>query len=473
MRYDFAILGAGPGGMQAALQASRAGARVMVIDRDNTYGGACVHRATVPSKTLRETALALQNFRQRTAGYFPIEVREDLQVASLMSRKQEVILGLERSLRQMAESAGVEYLHGRGSFESPHTLRVLRVNGESTQVEAAHIVVATGSTPRKPDNIDIDHEHLFDSDSILSMIYLPESLLVLGSGVIATEYATVFASLGVAVTMIDRPARPLEFLDGELCSRLVEDFTASGGLWMGSQSIVGARRSGMGEVEVELGSGEIIRGRKLLCALGRSGNTRGLGLAAAGLEANNRGNLTVNEHFQTAQPHIYAVGDVAGPPALASASAEQGRRAILHALGRPVSEPFTTVPIGVYCIPEMACVGLSLEAAQKQYGDCLSGSASFGDTARGLISANARGMLKLVADPAGEQLLGVHAVGEGAAELVHIGQLAMLSHQPVHFFVDHTFNYPTLAEAYRLAAIQLLRQRDANQSRALASLSTT
>jgi NAD(P) transhydrogenase len=333
------------------------------------------------------------------------------------------------------------------------------VRGESRAARGEFIVVATGSHPRVPTDIPVDHEHVLDSDSILSMTYLPASLAVLGAGVIASEYASIFASLGVTVTMIDAASRPCAFLDAELTDRFLESFTHAGGRFIGQQKAAHVAWDGVSQVVTTLTGGEIIRSEKVLFALGRAANLDGLDLAKAGLEAGSRGTLLVDAHCRTSVAHIYAVGDVIGAPALASTSMEQGRRAMCHAFGLPQGQAPETIPLGVYTIPEMSSVGLSESEAISRHGGALVGRARFEEVARGQIAAIEDGLLKLVADAAGQRVLGVQIVGEGAAELVHIGQMALIAGATVDIFIDNIYNFPTMAEAYRVAALDIARQR--------------
>jgi NAD(P) transhydrogenase len=349
--------------------------------------------------------------------------------------------------------------HGRARFVSPHALEVLAPDGSQRQVSGEIIVIATGSQPRTPPEVPVDHEHILDSDSMLSLMYLPASLTVLGSGVIACEYASIFAALGVQVTIIDRYERPLGFLDAELTQRFVHSFEAHGGRFLGQQHVLNVAWDGLSTVVTTLAGGCTIRSEKLLCAMGRVANIARLNIAAAGLVCAPSGLLEVDAHCRTAVPHIYAVGDIIGPPALASCAMEQGRRAIRHALGLAVEHPPELIPMGLYTIPEMASVGLNEAEARQRYGGVLVGRARFDELARGQIAGITDGLLKLVADAQGQRLLGAQIIGEGATELIHVGQMGLLTHCDVDTFVDHIFNFPTLAEGYRVAALHIATQR--------------
>jgi NAD(P) transhydrogenase len=457
--YDVVVIGGGPAGQHAAVHAARSGRSVVLIEREASIGGACVARGTIPSKTLRETALALTGFRRKSGDVCPMELGEDVQVASLMTRLEQVVTAHQSYMGAQMMRDKVELRHGRARFIDPHTVEIGGVDGRKLLVSGTTIVIASGSRPRSPAEIPVDHTHILDSDSILSMTYLPRSLTVLGAGVIACEYASIFAALGTQVTIIDKGERPLAFLDRELTSRFVEAFTATGARFLGKRSTATVEWDGLGEVVTTLQDGEVVRSEKLLCALGRVANLEHLDIAKAGLAATDRGLIKVNAELRTSVAHIFAVGDVIGPPSLASSSMDQGRRAMCHALGQDPGVPAELIPMGIYSIPEMSQVGLTAEQATERHGGCLVGRAPFAEIARGQIAAIQDGLLKLVADPAGKRLLGVQVVGEGAAELTGIGQMALITGQEIDVFINNTFNFPTLAEGYRIAAMDIAYQR--------------
>ena len=455
---DVLVLGSGPAGQKAAIQAVKAGKTVVLIEHERAIGGACVHRGTIPSKTLRESAAQATRLA-RDAAIWGVSPRVGVEVSSLMARLDRVVSAHAHYMGRQIDRNGIERHHGRARFVSPDTVEMMTVAGERAQFSAGVIVVATGSRPRTPPEIPIDHENVLDSDSILSMLYLPASLTVLGGGVIASEYASIFAALGVKVTMIDRADRPLKFMDGELVAKFVEAFQRVGGTYIGEQTIGGVTFDGVSQVLTTLSDGRVVTSDKMLVALGRAANVDELNLPAAGLSPNARGLLEVDEHCRTTNPRVYAVGDVVGPPSLAATAMEQGRRAARHALGLGEDPGTNTIPIGIYTIPEMASVGLSEDEAKKRGGAALVGRARFDEVARGQISGITDGLLKLVADGAGKKVLGVHIVGEGATELVHVGQMALLGNMDVDTFVENIFNFPTLAEAYRVAALDLVAKR--------------
>ncbi len=362
-------------------------------------------------------------------------------------------------MSRQLDRGGIVRWHGRARFIDARTVEARGIDGSRRRARGGVIVIATGSRPRTPNDIPVDHDKILDSDSFLSMIYLPKSLTVLGGGVIASEYAAIFAALGVKVTMLDKSDRPLGFLDPELADRFVASFTAAGGRWIGKRKPVKVEWDGLESVVTTLDDGTVLTSEKLLCALGRVANLDALNLAAAGLAATDRGLMTVDGDCRTAVEHIYAIGDVIGAPSLASAAMEQGRRAIAHAFGLPAGASALHQPMGIYTIPEIAAVGLSEADARKRPDGALVGRADFADLARGQIAAIPDGLLKLIADGSGRKLLGVHIIGEGAAELVHIGQMALIAGMDIDAFIANTFNFPTLAEAYRLAALDIAHQR--------------
>lgn len=458
LSYDLVVIGSGPAGQKAAVQGAKAGKRVAVVERSRDLGGSCVHHGTIPSKTLRENALRVKNMRLN-AELAHFELPEALELATLIDRLEEVLAEHDKYMRKQLERNDIDLIHGRAKFLSNTEIEITTVKNDRHVLRAQHIIIATGSTPRKPPNIPVDHENIFDSDSILSMLYLPSSLTVLGGGVIASEYASIFQALGVKVTMIDRYPQPLGFLDSDLTENFVRAFEGMGGTWMGNTNVNVCEWNGVDAVIVRCEDGREVRSEKLLCAAGRIANVNDLNIEAAGLEINESGLITVNEKLQTAVDNIYAAGDVIGPPSLASASMEQGRRASCNALGIPLGEMNNTIPSGIYSIPELSAVGLSETQAKKKYGDTLVGKARFNEIARGQISGIQNGMLKIVSDSEGKKVLGVMIVGEGATELVHIGQMALLANADVDIFVESIFNFPTLAEAYRVAALDIIGQR--------------
>jgi NAD(P) transhydrogenase len=451
LRCDVLVLGAGPAGHKAAIQAAKAGKQVLLVDRDPAAGGECVQRGTIPSKTLRESACYLVGLRARSEGAFDISVPAQAKVASLMKRLKSVRRSHESYLDGQLERNGVQRMRGRARFVSPELVEVRSPDRSVRLVRAALVVIATGSRPRQPEHVPVDHEHVLDSDSILSLIYLPQSLAVLGAGVIACEFASIFAALGVEVTLIDAGTRPLSFVDPELTQRYLAAFEKMGGRFVPQQKTRSVRWDGSAVV-TECEGGEVLRTEKVLCALGRVANVGELGLEAAGIELSPRGHIPVDANLHTKLAHVYAAGDVVGPPALAATAVDQGRRAVRHALGLPLQQSGDCVPVGIYTIPEIASVGMTEPQAVEAFGSALVGRARFEELARAQINGQTDGLLKLIADPRG-RIVGAHIVGEAATELVHVAQMAMVGNLTLEAFVDNVFNFPTMAEAYRVAAI--------------------
>ena len=456
--FDVIVIGSGPAGQKAAVQSAKKGKRVAIIEQDRFLGGACVHRGTIPSKTLRENALRVKKMREN-ASLCSFELGEDTEVAALLDRLGAVIDAHDGFLVRQVERNGIVRLHGRAHLRDPKTLGLEGLSGEEVIYSAESFVIATGSVPRHPKGLPIDHENIFDSDSILTMTYLPPSLTVLGGGVIASEYASIFQALGVKVTMIDRYERPLGFMDGDLVERFLATFQEMGGTWLGNKTVEHVEWDGVAEVVACCDDGTEYRNAKLLVAAGRVANVQGLGLDHLGIELNAQGNIPVDEHLCTEVPGVFAAGDVIGPPALASASMEQGRRAARNALGVEIGKTAKLIPAGIYAIPELSGVGLTEQQAKEQ-GGAIVGTAGFDEISRGQISGAKDGLLKIICDADGDKILGVQIVGEGATELVHIGQMAMLSGSSVDIFVESIFNFPTFAEAYRVAALSVIGQRN-------------
>jgi len=449
-RVDLCVIGAGPAGQKAAIQAAKAGRSVVIVERDRRVGGACVHTGTIPSKALREQA-------RRRAGQ--VDGSRPIALYDLLAGVESIVAAHDRYMGQQLARNGVRCLRGQARFVDGATLQVQRIDGSRYALDAASYLIATGSRPRAPAAIEVDHEHILDSDSILGLAWLPRSLIVLGGGVIASEYACTFSALGCKVVQIDRAERPLGFLDAEILEHYLAEFARGGATWIGGRDIRGVHWDGTAQVVVELDDGSRHVADKVLVALGRSANIEGLGLDAAGVALTPRGHVAVDAEFRTTAPRIFAAGDVIGPPSLASAAMEQGRLAACHALGLLTGERDPAVPSGVYTLPEIAAVGLSEREALARHGRVVVGRARFEEIARGQIAGAARGLLRIVSDPRGERLLGAQVIGEQAAELVHVAQLAIAHDAAVDILVDQVFNFPTFAEAWRVAALDVIRQR--------------
>jgi NAD(P) transhydrogenase len=443
--YDCIVIGSGPAGQKAAVQAAKAGQRVLVIEREARIGGECVQRGTIPSKALRH----------RTVLQALLGASGPVDLGVRLRDVDRIVDAHGGYMHRQLERNGVDVVRAQAAFVDARRVAVVRPGGAREVLAARFFVIATGSVPRRPPSIDVDHENVLDSDSVLTLAYLPQSLVVLGGGVIACEYASMFSLLGVRVSIVDQQPRPLTFLEPELSTAFVEALQRRGAAFIGGARIDGVEFDGVASTAVRLADGRVLHGEKVLCALGRAARVDGLCLDNAGVTVGPRGVIEVNAHGQTSVPWIYAAGDVAGPPGLASAAMEQGRRASRHALGLPLLGHADSVPSGIYTYPELASVGLGEAAALQVDPGATVGRAHFDEIARGQISGIGEGFLKLVAGADG-RLLGVHVAGEGACELVHVGQMALAAGASVEIFVEQIFNFPTLAEAYRVAALDVL-----------------
>jgi NAD(P) transhydrogenase len=458
--FDLICLGSGPAGQKAAIQAAKAGFRAAIVERELLVGGSCLLSGTIPSKALREQALRYRRMRG-SASSLAVELRGDAPLSALLHGVDAVIAAQDRYLLAQLKRNHVELIRGRGVFLDPHRIEVQHLDGSRQLLQAPHVLLATGSRPRHLPAIEVDHEHILDSDSILSLAYIPRSMLVLGSGVIACEYASIFAALGCTVTMLDKAAEPLGFLDPPLRSGFLAGFRAMGGEYCGGTEVIGARFDGFSQVEVQLREGEAMVSDIVFAAFGRVANLDGIGLDRLGLGISSRGTVQVNERFETNISGVFAAGDAIGPPALACAAADQGRRAALVALGLPPPPLTSLVPSGVYTIPEIACVGLSQTEAAAKHIDLLIGRADFSEVARAHIAGEPTGFLTLLCERSSMRVLGVQVLGEGATELVHLGQAAIATGATADFFIEQIFNFPTMTEAYRIAAFDILKQRTA------------
>ncbi len=455
-QFDLVVIGGGAAGEKGAAQAAYFGKRVAVIERRTEPGGATVHTGTLPSKTLREAALFLSGYRQRDLYGVSVEVSRDLEVASLIERKNAVReLETDRMLANLARH-DVALVHGSARLIDANTVEV--VDDGSRRLIGDVVLIVTGSSPFRPPGIPFDDPDVHDSDSILEIDRLPASLAVLGGGVIGCEYASMFAALGTDVHLVERRTPLLSFLDAEVVDRMVAGMRDLGVTFhLGERAETVARRDG--RLVCTLPGGGEIAAEKVLVAAGRVGNTDGLGLAALGVETDERGRIVVDGTFRASVPGVYAAGDVIGSPALASTSMEQARVAVCHAFGFAYKQEVSSLlPFGVYTIPEVSSVGMSEDEAAARGVDVVVGRASFRDNARGAIIGDRDGMTKLVFERATRQLIGVHCVGERASELVHVGHAVMTLHGTVETFIDMVFNYPTLSETYKYAAYDALAE---------------
>jgi NAD(P) transhydrogenase len=456
MDYDVLIIGSGPAGQHAAWQAARLGKRAAIIERKPKIGGAGLQTGTIPSKALREVAYQLSRSGGMRQAFSPdSRIRHGL-LADAVRRKEGVIAQQESVILQRSLRHGVALIPGEASFVDAHTLQVVNADGKTRNISAEVIILASGSRPRRPANIPFDKKTVLDSTSILNLRQMPNSLLVVGGGVIACEFVSIFAALGVQVCVVDSHDRLLDYLSEDVVEVLADSFLGMGVTFHMKERVKEIRREETGTVTV-LESGKEIRTDVVLFAQGREPNSAGLKVANAGI-ATQDGWIEVNQHFQSSVPHIFAVGDLIGRPALASTGMEQGRAAVLYAFGGGEQEMAENLPMAVYTIPEISYVGKTEKEVQKENIPYIIGRAYFKHSARGQIIGDAQGMLKLIVDTRNEKLLGVHIVGEQASELVHIGQLVMNFNGTVRDLVSNVFNYPTLAECYKLAAVDCTHQ---------------
>ncbi len=455
--FDLVVIGAGLAGEKGAAQAAYFGKRVAIVERETHPGGAAVHTGTLPSKTLRETALFLSGYRQLDLYGVTVEVEPHLAVAKLIARKDAVRrLETERIVRNL-EAHGIELIHGGARFVEPDTIEVTGEGGGIRRLSADVILIATGSRPFRPPSIPFDDPDVHDSNDILGIERLPSSLAVLGGGVIGCEYASMFAALGVEVHLVEGRPTLLPFLDHEMGERLLEAMTHLGVRPHLDDRLEEVRRQPDGGLLCRLRSGTELASEQVLVASGRSGNTANLDLETVGVATDERGYVEVDEGYRTAASGIYAAGDVIGFPALASTSMEQARVAVCRAFGFAYKQEVSSLlPYGVYTIPEVSCVGLGERVAQEQGVDVVVGRAFFRDNARGQILGDRDGMVKLVFDRVSRELIGCHCIGERATELVHVGELAIALGGTLETFIEIVFNYPTLGEAFKYAAYDAL-----------------
>lgn len=450
-QYDLVVIGSGPAGEKGAAQAAYFGKKVAVVECGSDVGGACINSGTLPSKILRESALYFSGLRQRGLYGIDYSLKEGLTVQNFMHRK-DVLVEMEREkIRQNLAAHQVDLIRGAASFEDARTV-VVKTSTGTIDLRGEVILIATGSYPHRAPEIPFDDRAIFDSDSILRMDRIPRGLAVVGGGVIGCEYASIFTALGVEVVLIDGRDRILPFLDAEISERLRERLSELGVKFSLGERMGPISRTKEG-VRIELPSGTVIETEAALFAAGRRGAVDRLHLDKAGLGVNKRGYIEVNEYYQTAVPSIYAAGDVIGFPALASTSMEQGRVAVCHAFGFQYKRRLASMlPMGVYTIPEISAVGETEESCKEKGTAYEVGRARYGNNARGMITGDLAGLVKLIFRRDNRQLLGVHIIGENATELIHLAMMVLESSGTIDLFIDFVFNYPTLSEMYKYAA---------------------
>ncbi|HTT96574.1 MAG TPA: Si-specific NAD(P)(+) transhydrogenase [Rhizomicrobium sp.] len=450
---DMLVVGSGPAGRRAAVQSAKLGKSVLVVDRGKRLGGVSVHTGTIPSKTLRETVLNLSGWRERGFYGRGYRVKQSISSEDLVERLQKTLDHEVEVLQHQFMRNTVRSMFAAAKFLGPNRVQLTNDAGAVSEAAFDYALIATGTHPHRPHNVPFDGKRVFDSDEILNLEHLPRTLTVIGGGVIGVEYATIFSALDVPVTLIESRENILEFVDREIVDDFIHQMRDRG-MTIRLGSAVKEIVSGPDCVTVTLTDGRHVRSDMLLYAAGRSGNVEGLGLDALGIEADNRGRIKVDPHtYQTSVPHIYAAGDIIGFPSLASTSMEQGRVAACHAFNMKLPPSPETFPYGIYAVPEISTVGQSEEQVRASGVAYECGIARFRETSRGHIMGVNSGFLKLIFALGSRRLLGAHIVGEGATELIHIGQAVINLHGTVDFFVENTFNYPTLAEAYKVAGL--------------------
>jgi NAD(P) transhydrogenase len=456
--FDLIVIGSGPAGQKAAIAAAKLGRSAAVIERRNMVGGVCINTGTIPSKTLREAVLYLTGLSQRELYGQAYRVKDDITVADLSARTQHVINREIDVIRNQLSRNRVALIPGVARFLDSHSVEVENESGVTQHLSAEKFVIAVGTRPARPSTVEFDGETVVDSDQILNMKKVPASMVVVGAGVIGIEYASMFAALGTKVTVVEKRASMLEFCDDEIVEALKYQLRDLAVTFRFSESVHTVERHASGTLTI-LESGKKIPADTVLYSAGRQGASDTVNVLAAGIQPADRGRLEVNENFQTSVDHIYAVGDIIGFPALAATSMEQGRRASYHAFGEAVGGKLGDLqPIGIYSIPEISYVGRTESELTAENVPFEVGVSRYRELARGAILGDSYGILKLLVHPESRELLGVHVFGTNATELVHIGQMVMGCGGTVDFLVDAVFNYPTLAESYKVAALDAVNK---------------
>ena len=450
--YDMLVIGTGPAGQKAAIQAAKLGKKIGIIERTEVVGGVCTNTGTIPSKSLREAVLYLSGFNQRSLYGQSYRVKKDITMEDLAFRANHIVRNEIQIVQDQMARNHVDLIFGLASFVDPHRLAIKQTK-KTIEHTADYIVIAVGTEPARPSNVPFDGDSVIDTDGLLTLKRLPTSLTIVGGGVIGAEYASILATMGIQVVLVERRPRLLEFVDTEIIEALQYQMRNINVTLRLNEEVVAIKKAADGRVIVHLKSGKQIVASTLMYSVGRIGATKELNLQAVGIAPDERGRLKVNEHYQTTVPHIYAAGDVVGFPALASTSMQQGRLASCHAFGLPSRTETQLLPYGIYSIPEISTVGRNEEDLTRDGIPYEVGIARYREIARGQLIGDEIGMLKLLFHSQTRKLLGVHAIGEGATELIHIGQAVMAYGGKIDYFVDNVFNYPTLAECYRVAAL--------------------
>ncbi len=456
-RYDVIVIGSGPAGQRAAIQAAKCGKRVALMEKQQEIGGVCINSGTIPSKTMREAVLHLSGYQYQNVYGTNYRVKDRITMADLAFRVQHVIKTEVDVAEAQLTRNGIDVIHGTAGFLDPQTLRVTGMRGTS-EYTGEIFIIATGTKPAISPRVPLNNRNIINSDQIFLMPDLPKSLIVVGGGVIGVEYTCMFAVLGVRVILVEKRQRLLEFADAEIVEALSYHLRDRRVIMRLNEEVQSVEETRDGKVVANLESNKKISGDALLYAVGRVGNVDELNLPAASITPDARGRIAVDAEYRTSQPHIYAVGDVIGFPSLASVSMEQGRIAAGRALGLPVHSNPANYPYGIYSIPEISFIGKTEEQLTNEDVPYEVGIAYYREIARGQIRGDTTGRLKLIFHRETRELLGTHIIGEGAAELLHIGQAVFILKGTVDYFVDVVFNYPTLAECYKAAAFNGLNK---------------
>jgi NAD(P) transhydrogenase len=456
-KYDLIVIGSGPAGQRAAIQGAKLGKRVALVEKREVVGGACINTGTIPSKSMREAVMHLSGYQYQSIYGMNYHVKEKITVADLSFRVQHVIkTEIDVTMAQLSRN-GIDVVSGTARFLDPHRIAVENSRGQS-EYEADIIVITTGTRPAESPQVPLNERTILNSDQIFCMPSIPRTLIVVGGGVIGVEYTSMFAALGVRVILIEKRPQLLEFADQEMVEALCYHLRDNRVTLRLNEEVASVEEGPDGTVIANLESKKKISGDALLYAVGRQGNVDDLNLAAAGLEADNRGRIAVDSNYRTKQPNIYAAGDVIGFPSLASVSMEQGRMAVGNALGEPVQSDPANYPYGIYTIPEISFVGKTEQQLTEEDAPYEVGVAYYREIARGQIRGDTTGRLKLIFHRETKELLGVHIIGEGASEILHIGQAVLILKGTIDYFVNTVFNYPTLAECYKAAAFNGLNK---------------
>jgi NAD(P) transhydrogenase len=455
--FDLIVIGSGPAGQRAAIQAAKSGKRVALVEKVECMGGVCINTGTIPSKTMREAVLHLSGYQYQNVYGVNYRVKEKISMGDLGFRVQHVIrTEIDVTISQLNRN-NIQVLAGYASFLNPHTVRVTSTLG-AADIQADQFIVATGTKPATSPKVPINGRTIINSDQVLDMPEIPRTLIVVGGGVIGVEYTCMFATLGVRVILIEKRPRLLEFADAEMVEALSYHLRDQRVTMRLNEEVSSVEQTADGNVVAYLDSKKKLSGDALLYAVGRQGNIDELALDKAGIEADARGRIPVDAEYRTSQPHIFAVGDVIGFPSLASVSMEQGRMAAANAFNRPAHTNPAAYPYGIYTIPEISFIGKTEEQLTDEDAPYEVGVAYYREIARGQIRGDTTGRLKIIFHRETREILGVHIIGEGASELLHIGQAVMVLKGTIDYFVDNVFNYPTLAECYKAAAFNGLNK---------------